>query len=73
MKAPADPDQYKFGVQSAKLLSDLLAAGKFKHGPIKLMPRGLASVKEGFEYMQNGKVRIQKLSSSSNFHTTYAI
>lgn len=54
-KAPAHPDQYDFGVKSAKLLSDLLAAGKLKPGPIKMMPNGLASVKDGFEYMQSGK------------------
>lgn len=56
IKLPADPEQYKFGVQSAKLLTDLLDSGKVRPSPIKLMPNGLASVKEGFEYMENGKV-----------------
>ena len=55
-KAPAHPDQYDFGIKSAKLLSDILAAGKLKPGPIKMMTNGLASVKDGFEYMQSGKV-----------------
>lgn len=55
---------YKFGIQSAKLLTDLLAAEKLKPIPIKLMPNGLASVKEGFEYMQSGKVRFQTLVTS---------
>ena len=55
-KLPADPGKHEFGVKAARLLTELLAAGKIRPGPTKLMPNGLRSVKEGFEYMENGKV-----------------
>lgn len=56
---PVVPDTYAFGIRTAKLLSDLLAARKLKPGPIKIFPNGLAGVKDGFEYMKSGKVRIK--------------
>jgi len=59
--AAADLEQYAFGKKAAKLLTDLLAAGKLRPGPIKLMPKGLASVEEGFEYMLAGKVSGEKI------------
>ena len=59
LKAPANQEAYAFGIRSTKLLSDLLTASKLKPGPIKLFPNGLASVKDGFEYMKSGKVRVR--------------
>lgn len=50
------PEKYKFGVESAKLLSELLATNKLKPGPIRVLPNGLESIKDGFEYMKSGKV-----------------
>ena len=58
MKLPADLGQYDFGIRSAKLLSELLESEKVRPGAVMLMAKGLASVKEGFEYMEAGKVGI---------------
>ena len=73
VNVPADPAHKHFATTVvAPLLSALLALGNDKGtdgshapndarllrpNPIKLMPHGLASVKEGFEYMMSGKVR----------------
>ncbi|KAI5120953.1 hypothetical protein M0805_001658 [Coniferiporia weirii] len=61
-KRPADPEQHAFGIKAAKLLSEVLQSGKIKSGPMKLMPNGLASVKDGFEYMRSGKVSGEKIT-----------
>lgn len=55
-KVSADPEQRAFAIRAAKLISDLLAAGKLRPSPVKVLPNGLASVKDGFEYMISGKV-----------------
>ena len=38
------------------LLTKILATGKIKPNPIHVQPGGLAAVKEGLQYMQEGKV-----------------
>jgi hypothetical protein len=43
------------GVKYAGLLSELLAQGKLKPTPVLIMPKGLASVNDGFKYMIDGK------------------
>ena len=40
------------------LLTKSLATGKIKPNPVDIQPSGLASVKEGLQYMQEGKVII---------------
>ena len=40
----------------ADLLSKMLATGKIKPNPVLVQPGGLAGVKEGLQYMQEGKV-----------------
>ncbi|KAI5120956.1 hypothetical protein M0805_001661 [Coniferiporia weirii] len=59
---PASPEQHAFGINAAKLLSELLESGKIKFNPIKLMPSGLASVKDGLEYMRSAKVSGEKIT-----------
>lgn len=56
LKMPADPEKEEFGRWSCKLLNEALAAGKLKPGPIRIFPKGLESVLDGFEYMRKGKV-----------------
>ena len=34
----------------------MLATGKIKPNPVQVQPSGIASVKEGLQYMQEGKV-----------------
>lgn len=41
----------------ARLLTEVVAAGHITPLPVLLMPDGLASVKQGFEWMMEGKVR----------------
>jgi hypothetical protein len=50
------PNDKEFGRWAADLTSKLLATGKLVTLPIKLMPKGLESVSEGFKYMKEGKV-----------------
>jgi NADPH:quinone reductase-like Zn-dependent oxidoreductase len=44
------------------LLTEILATGKIKPNPVHVQPGGLAGVKEGLQYMQEGKVSAQKLT-----------
>ncbi|KAI0036673.1 zinc-binding oxidoreductase ToxD [Vararia minispora EC-137] len=45
----------------AKLNTDLLAQGKIRPAPIQVMPHGIASVNDAFQYMIDGKVSGVKL------------
>jgi hypothetical protein len=47
-----------FGTWAADLISKVLATGQFVPLPVKLMPKGLESVTEGFQYMREGKASI---------------
>lgn len=53
---PENPDQYKFGAEISVNISEVVAKGLVKPGPIKLIDNGLEGVKEGFQYMTDGKV-----------------
>jgi NADPH:quinone reductase-like Zn-dependent oxidoreductase len=44
------------------LLTKSLATGKIKPNPVDIQPSGLASVKTGLQYMQEGKVSARKLT-----------
>jgi len=44
------------------LLTKILATGKIKPNRVHLQPGGLAGVKEGFQYMQEGRVSGQKIT-----------
>jgi hypothetical protein len=44
-----------FGTWAAELISKILATGQFVPLPVKLIPKGLEGVKEGFQYMREGK------------------
>lgn len=57
MPYAADPEHYEFGKRTAALLTRLLADGKLKTTPVKLVPNGLNDVGEWLEYMKQGKVR----------------
>jgi hypothetical protein len=43
------------------LLTKSLATGKIKPNPVDIQPSGLASVKTGLQYMQEGKVIVNYL------------
>ncbi|KAK7466231.1 hypothetical protein VKT23_004958 [Stygiomarasmius scandens] len=51
----------EFATKSSKLISKLLADGKLTPAPLKIYPKGLASIPEGLEYMKSGKVSGEKL------------
>lgn len=53
---PAKQDHYDNAVKYAALISEVLHKHEVKPIPSKLFPHGLESVKDGFEYMQAGKV-----------------
>ena len=38
------------------MLTKMLATGNIKPNPVQVLPSGLVSVKEGLQYMQEGKV-----------------
>jgi len=40
----------------------IFATGKIKPNPILILPKGIASVKDGLQYMQEGKVSAQKIT-----------
>jgi len=44
------------------LFKQILATGKVKPIPVFIQPNGLAGVKDGLQYMQDGKVSAQKLT-----------
>jgi len=44
------------------LFKQILATGKVKPVPVFIQPNGLAGVKDGLQYMQDGKVSAQKLT-----------
>lgn len=44
------------------VLAKMLATGKIKPNPVHVLPGGLAGVKDGLQYMQEGKVSAQKLT-----------
>ncbi|KAI0057235.1 zinc-binding oxidoreductase ToxD [Artomyces pyxidatus] len=62
MKHTATPEHKQRGKKIAKLLEDILAQGQVKPNPVYLMPNGLASVPEGFQYMKDGKVSCTSLA-----------
>ena len=53
---PLDVAQYKFAPQAVQILTETLANGTLKPGPVKIMPEGLASVNDGLNYLKEGKV-----------------
>ncbi|KAI0322794.1 dehydrogenase [Amylostereum chailletii] len=56
------PEQKAEGLRFAKLLTDILALGEVRPNPVKILPKGLASVPEGFELHRTGKVSGQKIT-----------
>jgi len=58
----AKPEHYEFGVKASALLNELLAKKKLLPSRTKIFPHGLASIKEGFQYMMDGKVSAEKLT-----------
>ncbi|KAI0048821.1 dehydrogenase [Auriscalpium vulgare] len=58
----ATPEYREHSEKFAKLLVETLAIGKVKPMPKQILPKGLASVQEGFDYMTSGKVSAQKIT-----------
>ncbi|KAI0057242.1 dehydrogenase [Artomyces pyxidatus] len=63
-KNTATPEQKVWGKKVAKLLEGILEQGHIKPNPVYLLPNGLESVADGFQYMKEGKVRAQKVTYS---------
>ncbi|KAF5349761.1 hypothetical protein D9758_010176 [Tetrapyrgos nigripes] len=55
------PGMADFADKSSKMIARLLREGKLTPAPIKVYPDGLASFKEGFEYMKSGQVSGEKI------------
>ncbi|KAI0050805.1 dehydrogenase [Auriscalpium vulgare] len=58
----ATPEYREHSEKVIKLLAEILALGKVKPMPKLILPKGLASVQEGFDYMTSGKVSAQKIT-----------
>ena len=65
----ASPEVTAKGRRWVRLLSELLVKTNLKPNPVLILPRGLAGVAEGFEYMIEGKVRIHVRTLTSTFFT----
>ncbi|KAJ7619692.1 chaperonin 10-like protein [Roridomyces roridus] len=59
---PANAEHYENGRSYCRLVSHLLAKDLLKPVPIRLYPDGLASVHQGLEDMQNGKIHAEKIT-----------
>ncbi|KAE9386157.1 GroES-like protein [Gymnopus androsaceus JB14] len=62
------PEQYtpsvehvEFASKASRFISQMLDANQLVLAPIKVMPHGLASVPDGFDYMKAGKVSKEKI------------
>ena len=53
------------GKEYAKLITNILATGKVRPNATKVLPKGLASVPEGIQYMRDGKVSKYNAYSTS--------
>ncbi|KAI0050795.1 dehydrogenase [Auriscalpium vulgare] len=58
----ATPEYREHSEKIGKFLAQILALGKVKPMPKLILPKGLASVQEGFDYMTSGKVSAQKIT-----------
>lgn len=59
--SPANPDHYEDGKRYARILSDLLVAGKLQTTPTKIVPHGLADAHMWIDYQREGKVSGEKI------------
>ncbi|KAF5334849.1 hypothetical protein D9758_014284 [Tetrapyrgos nigripes] len=57
----AKPERAEFSKKYSKIFERFVAEGQIVPAPIKLFPKGLADVQEGFEYFKSGKVSGEKL------------
>jgi len=58
---PAIQEHFELGKKFSDLLTQLLAEGKLKTTPVKLVPNGLQDVQYWVEYQRQGKVRAEKI------------
>ncbi|KAJ6570171.1 dehydrogenase [Mycena vulgaris] len=58
----ADAEHCEFGKDMAALFTRLLAEGRLKTTPVKLVPNGLEDVGEWLEFMKQGKVSGEKIT-----------
>ncbi|EGN93603.1 hypothetical protein SERLA73DRAFT_171938 [Serpula lacrymans var. lacrymans S7.3] len=59
---PANEEYSRNASMHAKMISQIVAQHNLTPIPIKLFPRGLASVADGIEYMKLGKVHAEKIT-----------
>ena len=64
----ASPEKTAKGRKWAQLLSELLVKTNLRPNPVLIMPRGLASVPQGYQYMSEGKVRIRTRTLTSTLY-----
>lgn len=69
MPFTASPEVTAKGRRWVRLLSELLVKTNLRPNPILILPRGLAGVAQGFQYMSEGKVRIQACILTSTFYS----
>ena len=63
----ASPEVTAKGRRWVQLLSELLVKTNLRPNPVLVLPRGLAGVAEGFQYMSEGKVWIYPRTLTSTF------
>ena len=56
------------GRRWVRLLSELLVKTNLRPNPVLILPRGLAGVARGFQYMSEGKVWIHVRTLTSTFY-----
>ncbi|KAF5348206.1 hypothetical protein D9758_014643 [Tetrapyrgos nigripes] len=56
-----DPRQVEIGKRICQMVTVLLADQQIQLGPVKIIPRGLVGVAEGFEFMKRGAVTGEKI------------
>ncbi|KAJ3490197.1 hypothetical protein NLJ89_g11455 [Agrocybe chaxingu] len=61
MKIKGNPEHYENAVKYNAMISEILARKMLKFGAVKVFPKGLASVEEGFAYMKTGKIHAEKV------------
>jgi hypothetical protein len=63
----ASPEKTAKGRRWARLLSEILVKINLRPNPVLIMPRGLAGVAHGYQYMREGKVRMRSHTLNVSF------
>ena len=69
----ASPEMTAKGRRWARLLSEMLVKINLRPNPVLIMPRGLAGIPHGYQYMSEGKVRIHRHNLNLSFFYTEGV